>query len=139
MRWLAGFLFALCLAPAAELKDFSGTWAMKLGQRNLYVLTLTQDGQALRGTMDRPTRLSGHNSIFEGMSGGVRRDIVVKSSLVDSILHFTIQNANDPKDEDDYTLAVLSDHADMRIDRHVRLTHRASRKFPDEAIPCAPL
>jgi hypothetical protein len=41
---------------------------MKLANRNLLVLTLTLDGDTLKGTLDRPADFSSeHNSIFANM------------------------------------------------------------------------
>jgi len=109
--WLAA-----TFAPAAELKEFTGTWVMRLGERNLFVLTLAQEGAGVRGSFERPAHLTSNNAIFSNMHGGVRHDSVVRSHFADGVLHLTIRNANDAQDEDSYAMAVKGDRADLAFD-----------------------
>lgn len=84
------------LATAAGLKDFAGAWAMRLGQRNLFVLTLAlQDGK-LSGSWERPMKFSGTSGAFANMSGAIRQDKVVDLRLAGGVLHFKVQNGSDP-------------------------------------------
>lgn len=110
------WMVAASLAQGAELKEFTGTWALRLGERNLFVLTLTPEGEGVRGSFDRPEIFFSMNSIFSGMRGGVRRDRVVRSRFADGVLHLTIQNANDAKDEDSYAMVLKGIRAELVFD-----------------------
>lgn len=96
---------------AADSKEFSGTWVMKLGERNLFVLTLTPERDGWRGTFERPAQVSSTNGIFANMRGGLRRDRVVRSRFGEGVLHMTVQNAKDAQDEDRYTMSVKGNRA----------------------------
>jgi hypothetical protein len=96
---------ASIVVQAADLKEFTGTWVMRCGARNLFVLTLTAESSDVRGTFERPATLSRFNGIFFGMRG-VRYDRVVRSRFADGVLHLTTQNANDAHDEDSYVMTV---------------------------------
>jgi hypothetical protein len=82
MTWsvliVAVLMFAAKVAQGAELKEYTGTWVMRLGERNLFVLTLRPEGDGVRGSFERPAKLSSNTYIFAGMSG-VRHDKVVRS------------------------------------------------------------
>lgn len=113
---LAICLMAAHAAPAAGLQDFAGTWAMRLGARNLFVLTLAPRGDTVQGLFDRPAKFSSNNSIFANMQGGVRHDTIVRGRLADGVLHLTTRNANDAKDEDSYAMVVKPNSAELRPD-----------------------
>ena len=110
--WMA----AASVGRGADLNEFIGTWVLRLGQRNLFVLTLRAQGEGVGGSFERPAHFSSNNSIFSGMRGGVRRDSVVRSRFADGVLHLTIRNANDATDEDSYTMAVKGDRAELNFD-----------------------
>lgn len=110
------WMLAGSVAQGAQLEEFTGTWVMRLGERNLFVLTLTPEGEGVRGRFERPAKFSSTNSIFSGMRGGVRHDSVVRSRFADGLLHLTIQNANDAKDEDSYTMVVKGNRAELAFD-----------------------
>jgi len=110
---LASLLPCATFAHASELKDFAGSWAMRIENRNLFVLTLTADGDQLRGAYDRPAEFSSTGNIFSNIKGTVRHDLVVKATLTNGVLHLTIQNANDAKDQDTYAMTVKADHAEI--------------------------
>ena len=109
-------LIAANAAQSAGLKDFAGTWAMRLGERNLFVLTLAPQGEAIQGGLDRPARFSSNNSIFANMRGGVRHDTVVRSRVADGVLHLTIRNMDDAKDEDSYAMVLNGKRAELTPD-----------------------
>ncbi|WP_158943210.1 hypothetical protein [Granulicella sp. S190] len=67
---IAVFLFVPSVAHATEMKDFAGTWALRLGARNIFVLRLVQDGESLRGSRDRPAQFSSNGYGFANMRGG---------------------------------------------------------------------
>ncbi len=101
---------------AADLKEFAGTWAMKLGSRNLIVLTLVRSGDTVEGTWERPDKFTSSGSIFANMGNGVRQDMVAQPRFADGVLHLTIRNAANPKDTDKYAMTVTGDRAFLRYD-----------------------
>jgi hypothetical protein len=42
---------AVGVAQGAEVKQLTGTWVMRLGERNLFVLILTSDGDVVKGSL----------------------------------------------------------------------------------------
>lgn len=103
-------------AQGAEPGEFAGTWVMKIGERNLFVLTLTPEGDGMKGLFERPATFSSSNGTFANIRGGVRRDKVVRGRFEAGVLHLTIQNARDPKDEDAYAMTVKGGHAELAFD-----------------------
>lgn len=116
LRVLAVFALTLGVAHGAERKDFAGTWVAKLGERNLFVLKLTIEGEGMGGVFERPMKLSSTNGTFSNMGGGVRRDRIVQSVTKDGNLHFKTRNANDSKDEDAYVMTIEGDRAELSFD-----------------------
>src|SRR5580704_17604437 len=87
------------VAQDAKPEEFAGTWVVRLGDRNLFVLTLAPEGDGVRGSFERPGKFSSTGSIFTGLSASARQDKVVRSHFAGGVLHLTTQNANDAKDE----------------------------------------
>jgi hypothetical protein len=117
MRYLAVVMmtvFAMA-ACATDSRDFTGTWAVKLGQRNLFVLNLRSNGSGIAGTFSRPAALASSNNTFSNMHG-LRTDKIVRSRVEDGILRLTIQNASDAKDKDVYAVKLVEDHAELLYD-----------------------
>lgn len=115
MRWIslaAVLALAATLAQGAELKDFAGTWVMRIGEHNLLVLTLTPESGRMDGQLERPAKFSESNGTFANLHG-LRTDRVVRARFSDGVLHLTVQNANDAKDEDGYAMTVKGDHAEL--------------------------
>lgn len=98
-------------APSA----FIGTWAMQIGQRNLFVLSLALAGDTWTGALQRPAKMNTMNNLFANISGQ-RQDLIVKSRLADGALHFTTRNADSAGDEDDYVMTVTGDRAELAFD-----------------------
>jgi hypothetical protein len=113
---IAVFVCVPCVAHAAETRDFAGTWAMRLGTRNIFVLRLAQDGESLRGSWDRPAKFSSNGNGFANIRGGLRKDKVSHLRIVDGALHFTVQNENDPKDVDAYVMRLNGGRAMVMLD-----------------------
>ena len=108
-------MFSVSTARGTDMKDFSGTWTMQLNGHNLFVLNLVAGGEQMRGSFDRPAKMSRMNSIFFNL-GGLRHDVVVQTRLADGVLHLTIQNENDPNDEDSYAMILKENHAELTPD-----------------------
>jgi hypothetical protein len=113
---LAVLAFVSSAAHATELKDFVGTWAMRLGDRNVFVLTLSIENKNMSGVWERPRKYARTNGAFSNMSGGVRQDHITQARLSNDVLHLTVQSANDPKDEDTYAMTVNGDRASLVYD-----------------------
>ena len=113
---IAVFVCVPCVAHATEMKDFAGTWALRLGARNVFVLRLVQDGESMSGSWERPAKFSKMGDAFANMRGGVRRDSVSHVRLTNGTLHFKVQNASDPKDEDGYEMKLDGNRAALAFD-----------------------
>ena len=113
---VALWLVAANIAQGAKPEEFAGTWVMRLGERNLFVLTMTPEGEGVRGSFERPGKFSSTGSIFTGLSGSARQDKVVRSHFADGVLHLTTQNPNDAKDEDSYRMVVNGNQAALTPD-----------------------
>lgn len=113
--WLV-LVLALGVARGAEQKDFTGTWVMKLGDRSLFVLTLTPEGDGINGVYERPAKFTSTNGIFANMRGGVRRDKVVQGVIKNGNLYFKTQDGNDPPSGDAYVMTIKGNGADLSFD-----------------------
>ena len=91
-------------AQPATSSTFAGTWAMRLGERNLFVITITPTSDGFAGRFDRPEHYSRANTIFANITGKVRDDRIVSAHSDGPALHFTVRNSGDPNDEDDYVM-----------------------------------
>jgi hypothetical protein len=115
--WLVAiFSFMPVVMHAAEMKDFAGTWVMRLGTRNIFVLRLTRDGETLRGSWERPNTFLGSDNTFTDIGSVVRRDKVSHVRLRDGVLHFGVVNAKDSKDEDLHAMRLDGDRAVITSD-----------------------
>jgi hypothetical protein len=113
---VAALLSFSAVAQAATPNDFAGTWVMRLGSRNMFVLTLTQRGSTFDGVWDRPAKYETTNGAFSNIQPGFRQDRIVHATLSGDSLHLTIQNAGDPKDEDSFLMTLHGDHALLTYD-----------------------
>lgn len=108
-------LLAITNVCSAQSTDFAGTWVVKVGHRNLFVLRLKSEGNSFSGQMERPASFSSSNSTFANISG-LRRDPIVHSHLDHGILHLTTANSNNPKDTDQYAMTLKADGAQLAFD-----------------------
>ena len=116
-RLVLGLTLSLCsVASAADLDSFHGTWAMRLGTRNLFVLRLMRHGDTLDGTLERPSKASAKNGQFSNIGGDVKTEKVVASHLFGDKLLLTVQSVSDPKDTDQYAMTVAGDRAFLTPD-----------------------
>ncbi|HZU24271.1 MAG TPA: hypothetical protein VFA04_02045 [Bryobacteraceae bacterium] len=111
---IAAALLGVAGLHAADASRFAGIWVMRLGERNLFVLTLAQDNGAFRGAFDRPAKLTSTGSIFADISSAVRRETVQNARLVGDALRLTITNANNPNGRDDFLMTLAGDRAELR-------------------------
>lgn len=100
----------------AEMKPFAGTWAMKIGGRDLFVLALAPSGNNMKGTLARPAKFDSTNGAFANMRDGVREDAVVVARMKDGALHFTTRNAANASDEDGFVMTLDGERAKIVYD-----------------------
>jgi hypothetical protein len=93
---IRAIIFAAALGAgglhASEAAKFAGTWVMRLGDRNLFVLTLAEDGGSLHGSFEHPSKLSSTNGLFANIGGAIVRDNISSVHISDAALHLTVQN-----------------------------------------------
>ena len=91
---------------AQQSPDFAGNWVLGIGQRVFIELSLTQpsQGQAyFGGVLIRPLHFSsGGGGSFSKIQGPVTRYPIVRSTVRDRCLSFTVQNPSDKTDEDNF-------------------------------------
>lgn len=100
----------------AAMQPFAGTWAMRIGERNLFVLSLAPDGSNMKGAMERPAKFDSTGDAFANLRDGVRRDSVVVARFKEGALHFTTRNPNNANDEDGYVMSLKGDRAELVFD-----------------------
>jgi hypothetical protein len=120
-------------AHASDRKDFAGSWALRLGDRNLFVFYFSSSADCVTGSLERPARMSATNSLYANISANVRRDPITKCRFANSVLHITTQNFGNPKDEDSYAITIQGNQAQFveddvppgvpYIPEPVKLTH----------------
>lgn len=128
------------IAPAAEPNSFAGTWVFRIGQRNLFVLTLIADGDRFHGAFDRPAKMSSTGNLFSNISSTVAHDTISKGEVKDGVLHITVQDATDPKDTDVYAMTVSGNQAELAYDDlpPASSSNRALLSVLRQARPCRP-
>lgn len=102
---------------AAQAKDFAGTWVLRCGTRNLYVLKLVSDGGGLTGTLMRPTDYSFTGQIFVHLSTEVLTEPIVSSHLDQDALHFIAKPVKGAdNDQDAFVMHLTGNKAQLAID-----------------------
>ncbi len=102
---------------AAQAKDFAGTWVLRCGTRNLYVLTLVLDGGGLTGTLMRPTAYSSTGQIFVHLSNEVLTEPIVSSHLDQGVLHFVAKpGKGSANDQEAFAMQLRGDKAEIAVD-----------------------
>jgi len=105
-------LTVVALAEGSGMDDFRGTWAMKIAGRNLFLLKLEVRQSAIQGVYVRPEEFQMANTLFADIRG-IRTDSVSAGQCRDGALHFVVQNAHDPNDQDNYVMRLSEDHAEL--------------------------
>jgi hypothetical protein len=110
-----GVLTGAAFAQGPGIDDFSGTWAMRIAGKNLFVLTLEKQQGVIQGTYARPEEYSMANTLFADIHG-IRTETVSEGEFREGALHFVVQNANNPRDEDKYVMRLSGDHAELALE-----------------------
>jgi hypothetical protein len=124
-RWLprwGGALLLLttgCSHADSPLTKYGGTWMMKFGPRTFLVLTLTQSGGRIAGTLSRPEHFQTSNVGFRftQISGAAVHEAIVSASEESGRLHFVTASSKDGKDRSAYdlTLTEKKDEAALKL------------------------
>lgn len=111
-RWLvvcALLIHLTCAAQQPTAKPFAGTWVMRLGDRTLFVLTLTSKNTTVS---DCPGEFSFEgNTVFSNIHGEPQHDPIVDSYLSDGSLHFTVHSSSSSKDVAQYSMSLRDNRA----------------------------
>jgi hypothetical protein len=121
---LASLLLTIIFGPslfAQKTANFSGDWAIKLGDRVFIVVSLEAipGGTAhYGGSLSRPQHFStAGGASFSGITGPVIRLPIVESTVQENCLLFTTQNPADANNKDDFQLCVLDEgRGTLKID-----------------------
>ena len=106
----------------ATTTNFSGHWALKIGNRTLMALTLTREpgnARQFTGWLSRPTKFesSGAGNFFSNIKGPTIRYHIIESNVTGHCLAFTTQNPANKTDLDHFRLCSgTPSHATLAID-----------------------
>ena len=118
---LVGAAF-MAIGLAETPTNFAGSWALKIGDRTLMVLTLKQTpGSAghFTGWLARPRKYesSGVGNFFSDINGPIVHYPIIESSVTGNCLAFTTQNPADMNDKHNFRLCPgAPGHATLRTD-----------------------
>jgi hypothetical protein len=141
-RFLITLAFFLVMtvnaSHGAEIKDFAGTWAMPIDQHSLYVLTLVVEGNDIKGSLDRPAKVSSmSNAIFANIGGGIQHIPIIRGQFAKDTMHITLPVNDDPKDEDQYVMLVHGNQAELVPDDPFVGNSLALERVPPGTRPSA--
>ncbi|MDQ2842935.1 MAG: hypothetical protein M3Y72_18230 [Acidobacteriota bacterium] len=123
MGWLASFALVICFcwtSAAQTQQSVAGEWALPLGERTLFVLSVRpSDGKdgPYPGSLSRPTHLQTADAVsFSHVEGPTVVEPLVASGWKGDSLSITVQNPKDSSDKTVYLLHVKDEtHADLQI------------------------
>src|SRR6478735_6304036 len=98
---LSILLLAIACKPSNTApQKFGGTWTMRLGDRTFLVLTLTEKGDKVTGTMAGPShfQVDGSGARFSQIASDAVKEVITKATIKDDRLKFTTANSKDPSD-----------------------------------------
>lgn len=106
---------------AQETPDFAGVWVLKLANRPFIVVTLAPvrgSKSEFAGSLVRPEHFSTNDvRHFSNIQGPVVAYPIVRTSLKENCVAFTVQNPADKSDEDDFQLCLSGQgHAVLKFD-----------------------
>lgn len=121
------FLVLAGVAPidngfAVATQNFTGHWALKIGNRTLIALTLeATPGSTTRFSgwlaLPRHFQSGGAGNFFSEIKGPVAQYPIVESNVTGNCLTFTTQNPSDKNDHDHFRFCVgAPDHGTLDID-----------------------
>jgi len=136
--FLLFLLVSTCISCNAEsapaFGDYAGQYVMRLGQRNLMVISLRPKGETLEGSLKRPRSFGGNVSI-KVTNPVVATYIVHSATIVGDHLKLVVQNAEKASDSDTWDLNLVdSSHATLGSDDE----GFAMEQFPLLRVPAQP-
>jgi hypothetical protein len=123
MGWFASLALVICFSwtgAAQTQQSVTGQWALRLGERTLFVLSI-QPGDGIAGSytgsLSRPTHLQTADAAsFSHVEGPTVVEPIVASAWKGDSLSITVQNPKDSSDKTVYLLHVKDEtHADLQI------------------------
>jgi hypothetical protein len=118
---MMGCVFSMLLLAAAckpanpAPQKFGGTWTFLLGDRTLFVLALTENGDKVTGTLARPSHFTvdASGKRFSQITSDEVKEVITSATIKRDHLLFTTAN---PKDTSDYDLAITGkDEASLKV------------------------
>lgn len=109
-----------CLSLGQTQQSVAGEWALNLGKRTLFVLSLhpiSGKSDSYTGSLSRPTHLTTSDAVsFSHIEGPVEIDPIVASGWKNNALSITVENPKDSKDRTVYLLTVKdATHAELQL------------------------
>ena len=105
---VAGLLLVVATpALCVSLKDYTGQYVLRLGDKNFLVLRLEESHGKLGGTLSRPLHAS-LGSSFSKIGAAVLTERITSARVIADHLHIQATNPQDPSDSDDYELTLQS-------------------------------
>jgi hypothetical protein len=96
--------------PAQQPPDFSGNWVLRLGERIVLVATFAPSAgntALFTGTLLRPEHFTvDSHGAFSKIKGSTISYSIVRSTIQNNCLSFTVQNPADKHDEDQFQLCI---------------------------------
>lgn len=125
MVWFASFVLLgglPCVNAGQTHQDVIGNWALYLGKRTLFVLSLhpmSGKPESYAGSLARPTHLMTADSVsFSQVEGPTEIDPIVASGWKNNVLSITVENPKNSGDKTVYLLSVKDAmHAELQLDR----------------------
>jgi len=92
--------------PAPQ--KFGGTWTFLLGDRTFFVLTLTENGDKVAGTLAHPSHFTvdASGKRFSQITSDEVTEVIASATISGDHLRFTTANPKDKSDTSDYDLAI---------------------------------
>lgn len=114
--FLAIFIFlGTSLSFGAEPKDFTGTWGLRLGERNILLLSLEQRGSEIYGKLSSPKTYGQSELGFSEISHEIKDEKLTHCEIKGETLHFSIEDT-ESKEELHYSFTAHGTTAELRID-----------------------
>lgn len=110
-----------CVSAGQTHQDVVGDWALNLGKRTLFVLSLhpmSGKSESYTGSLARPTHLTTADAVsFSQVEGPTEVDPIVASGWKNNVLSITVENSKNSGDKTVYLLTVKdATHAELQLD-----------------------
>ena len=111
LLFVTGGLISTAYANAPS--TYLGTWVLRIGDRNLFVLKLETADDHIAGSFDRPSGFLMTGGVFAIEDNATRHSNIVEASLEKDAFVFTVVNEKNALDRDRYRMRVAEDQASL--------------------------